>query len=125
MSLKKQIIKNYIKMQLLSSEVGKLHLKMANLASLNKDYVEFAPYVYEAIKLLKGINDIQVNFNTGEIIVFYSDTLKPEQIIRWMNVIIDTAIDYMDFIASKWNSDRPLVIQTLNQALTQKLQNIH
>lgn len=124
MSLKKQIIKNYIKMQLLSNEPGKLHLKMANLASLNKDYVEFAPYVYEAIKMLKGVDDIQVDFNTGEVIVLYSDSLKPEQIIRWINVIIDTAIDYMDFIAAKWNSDKTLVIEKINQTLTQKLQKM-
>ena len=124
MSLKKQIIKNYIKMQLLSNEPGKLHLKMANLASLNKDYVEFAPYVYEAIKMLKGVDDIQVDFNTGEVIVLYSDPLKPEQIIRWINVIIDTAIDYMDFIAAKWNSDKTLVIEKINQTLTQKLQKM-
>lgn len=124
MSLKKQIIKNYIKMQLLNNEPGKLHLKMANLASLNKDYVEFAPYVYEAIKMLKGVDDIQVDFNTGEVIVLYSDRLKPEQIIRWINVIIDTAIDYMDFIASNWNSDQNLVIEKINHTLTQKLQKM-
>ena len=124
MSLKKQIIKNYIKMQLLSNEPGKLHLKMANLASLSKDYVEFAPYVYDAIKMLKGVDDIEVNFNTGEVIVLYSDRLKPEQIIRWINVIIDTAIDYMDFIASKWNSDQNLVIDKINQTLSQKLQKM-
>lgn len=124
MSLKKQIIKNYIKMQLLSNEPGKLHLKMANLASLSKDYVEFAPYVYDAIKMLKGVDDIEVDFNTGEVIVLYSDRLKPEQIIRWINVIIDTAIDYMDFIASKWNSDQNLVIDKINQTLSQKLQKM-
>ena len=125
MSLKKQLIKNYIKMQLLSNMPGELHIKMANLSNLSKDYVEFAPYVYDAIKLLNGIKDIQVNFTTGEVVILYSQVLQPEQIIRWINIIIDTAIDYMDFIAAEWESDRQQVIQTLNQTLINKLQKVY
>ncbi|MDU6975370.1 MAG: hypothetical protein E6370_13750 [Clostridiales bacterium] len=125
MSLKKQLIKNYIKMQLLSNMPGELHIKMANLSNLSKDYVEFAPYVYDVIKLLNGINNIQVNFTTGEVVILYSQVLQPEQIIRWINIIIDTAIDYMDFIAAKWESDRQQVIQTLNQTLINKLQKVY
>ena len=125
MSLKKQLIKNYIKMQLLSNMPGELHIRMANLSNLSKDYVEFAQYVYDAIKLLNGINDIQVNFTTGEVVILYSQVLRPEQIIRWINIIIDTAIDYMDFIAAKWESDRQQVIQTLNQTLINKLQKVY
>ena len=114
-----------IKMQLLSNMPGELHIRMANLSNLSKDYVEFAPYVYDAIKLLNGINDIQVNFTTGEVVILYSQVLRPEQIIRWINIIIDTAIDYMDFIAAKWESDRQQVIQTLNQTLINKLQKVY
>ena len=65
MSLKKQLIKNYIKMQLLSNMPGELHIRMANLSNLSKDYVEFAPYVYDAIKLLNGINDSSEFYNRG------------------------------------------------------------
>ena len=125
MSLKKQLIKNYIKMQLLSNMPGELHIKIGNLPNLNKEYMEFVPYVYDALKLLEGVNDVQANFETGEVIILYSQVLKPEQIIRWINILIDTAIDHMDFIAAKWEVDRDQVINTLNQALANKLQKAY
>ena len=125
MSLKKQLIKNYIKMQLISSQPGELHIKIANLSNLSKEYIEFAPYVYEAIKLLDGINDVQVHFASGEVIILYAQTLQPQQVMRWINIVIDTAIDYMDFIAAKWEKDRECVVETLNKALVNKLQKVY
>lgn len=125
MSLKKQLIKNYIKMQLLSNLPGELHIKIANLSNLSKEYIEFAPYVYEAIKLLNGIHDVQVNFDSGEIIILYAQSLQPQQVMRWINIVVDTAIDYMDFIAAKWENDRETVVATLNQALVNKLQKVY
>ena len=66
-----------------------------------------------------------MNFKTWEVFILYSQVLQPEQIIRWINIIIDTAIDYMDFIAAKWESDRQQVIETLNQTLINKLQKVY
>lgn len=124
MSLKKQLIKNYIKMQLISSTPGELHIKIGNLPNISKEYYEFAPYVYQFIKLQEGIQDIQANFSTGEVAIFYSQTLQPQQVIMWINTVVDVAIDHMDFIADKWDTDREDVLSKLNDVLLKKRMQI-
>ena len=120
MSLKKQLIKNYIKMQLMSSTPGELHIKIGNLPNINKDYYEFTPYVYEFIKILDDIKDIKVNFSTGEVTILYAPEVQPQKIIRWINTVLDVAIDHMDFISAKWDTDRESVLSTLNNVLLNK-----
>lgn len=125
MGLKKQLIKNYIKMQLISSKQGELHIKIGNLPNLSKEYYEFAPYVYQFVKLQDGIQDIKTDFSTGEVTIFYSPILQPQQVIRWINTVLDVTIDHMDFIAGKWDTDRDSVLDTLNKALMNKLSHMY
>lgn len=121
MSLKKQLIKNYLKMQLISSTPGELRIKVANLPKLNQEYLEFAPYVYEFIKLKEGLNEVKANFATGEITIYYDSTMQPQEIITWINTIIDVAIEQMDMIADKWEKNKEEVINTLKRILVGKM----
>lgn len=121
MSLKKQLIKNYLKMQLISSMPGELRIKVNNLPKLSEEYLEFAPYVYEFIKLKDGIQDVQTNFETGEVSIIYNSTLQPQEVIMWINTVMDVAIDQMDMVADKWDKDRESVINTLKRILIGKM----
>nr|WP_307991903.1 hypothetical protein [uncultured Niameybacter sp.] len=121
MSLKKQLIKNYLKMQLISSMPGELRIKVTNLPKLSQEYLEFAPYVYEFIKLKDGIKDVKANFATGEVTIYYNSTMQPQEIIMWINTIMDVAIEQMDMIADKWDANKEEVINTLKRILIGKM----
>lgn len=121
MSLKKQLIKNYLKMQLISSMPGELRIKVTNLPKLSQEYLEFAPYVYEFVKLKDGIKDVKANFATGEVAIYYNSSMQPQEIIMWINTIMDIAIEQMDMIADKWDTDREQVINTLKRILIGKM----
>ena len=121
MSLKKQLIKNYLKMQLISSTPGELRIKVINLPKLSQEYLEFAPYVYEFIKLKDGIKDVQANFATGEVVILYNNTMQPQEVIKWINTAMDVAIDQMDMIANNWDTNKEDVINTLKRILIGKM----
>lgn len=121
MSLKKQLIKNYLKMQLISSMPGELRIKVTNLPKLSQEYLEFAPYVYEFVKLKDGIKDVKANFATGEVAIYYNSSMQPQEIIMWINTIMDIAIEQMDMIADKWDTDREQVINTLKRIVIGKM----
>ena len=121
MSLKKQLIKNYLKMQLISSMPGELRIKVTNLPKLSQEYLEFAPYVYEFVKLKDGTKDVKANFATGEVAIYYNSSMQPQEIIMWINTIMDIAIEQMDMIADKWDTDREQVINTLKRILIGKM----
>lgn len=121
MSLKKQLIKNYLKMQLLSSDPGVLKIRVNNLPKLNEDYLQFTPYVYEFLKLKVGVNDIQPDFISGVVTIYYDSSIQPQEIIAWLNTVIDTAIDQMDYIAANWETNQAEVINTLKRILIGKM----
>ncbi|MEG0578641.1 MAG: hypothetical protein RR490_01860, partial [Niameybacter sp.] len=87
MSLKKQLIKNYLKMQFISNMPGELKIKINNLTKLGPQYLEFAPYVYEFMKMKDGIQDIQPDFETGIVTISYSTSMQPQEIIAWINTV--------------------------------------
>lgn len=121
MSLKKQLIKNYLKMQLVSSDPGILKIKVNNLPKLNEDYLQFAPYIYEFLKLKQGINEIQPDFTSGVVTIYYDSFMQPQEIITWINTVIDVAIDQMDYIAANWEINQAEVINTLKKILIGKM----
>lgn len=125
MSLKKQLIKNYLKMQLISNDVGKLQIRIGNLPQLDEKYKMFQENVIQLIKILPGIGNIDTNFKTGDVVINYNPSmLQPQQVIKWINVVIDVAIDQMKFISTYWESDLPYVMRELTSILKKKAETI-
>ncbi|MEG0320053.1 MAG: hypothetical protein RR627_09180, partial [Niameybacter sp.] len=83
--------------------------------------LEFAPYVYEFMKMKDGIQDIQPDFETGIVTISYSTSMQPQEIIAWINTVIDVAIDQMDMISAKWETNQEEVINILRRILIGKL----
>lgn len=110
MSLKKQFIKNYLKMQLVSQDYGKLRIKISNLTKVNDKYKGFAKDIKDLIMVLPGIQDITADFDTGIIEIKYSEgVLQPQQVIKWINIVIDVVIDNINLISEKGESDTEAV----------------
>ncbi|MGL4798297.1 MAG: hypothetical protein ACRCWY_02705 [Cellulosilyticaceae bacterium] len=125
MSLKKQLIKNYLKMQLISNNPGQLAIRIGSLPKLEDKYKSFETNIVQLLKILPGIGDIQTDFNTGDIRIAYNQAaLQPQQVIKWVNVVVDVAIDQMNFINKYWETNLDYVMETLTQILKQKAEDI-
>ncbi len=125
MSLKKQFIKSQLKLKLVSNTPGQLKIKIGALPRLENTYKGFEGQVVTLLKLLEGVTDVQTVFDTGVITLTYdADRLTDRQVMQWINVFIDTAIDNMQFIASNWETNLPNVIARLTTILQEKAQRI-
>lgn len=125
MSLKKQLIKNYLKMQLISNEPGRMKIRIGNLPKLDEKYETFESSVIELLKILPGITNIETAFGTGDMTINYNQALlTPKQVMRWINVVVDVAIDNMNFISTNWESNLPYVMNELRRVLEGKAKAI-
>ncbi|MGL4345254.1 MAG: hypothetical protein ACRCTE_08660 [Cellulosilyticaceae bacterium] len=120
--LKKQFIKSYINIKVVQNIPGALTLKISNLSKISDQYKGYDVQVFELIKMLPGINDIKVDF-AGELATVYYDnnTVTPQKILKWLNVVIDTTIDQLDFINKNWETNMEYVIATMRELLDKKL----
>lgn len=125
MSLKKQLIKNYLKLQVITNNPGKLHIRIGNLSKVDEQYKAFQDKVIELIKLLDGIQAIIPVYQTGDITILYDATkLTGKQVLKWSDVIVDTAIEKMNFISTYWEKDLDYVMQEMTKLLEEKAKRI-
>ncbi|MGL4736130.1 MAG: heavy-metal-associated domain-containing protein [Cellulosilyticaceae bacterium] len=122
LGLKKQLIKSYINIKVVQNLPGALTLKISNLSKIGDQYKGYDVQVFELIKMLEGISDIKVDFNSELATVYYDQTkLTPQQILKWLNVVIDTTIDQLDLISKYWETNTDYVVQTMSDLLNKKL----
>lgn len=122
LGLKKQFIKSMINIRVVQNLQGALTLKISNLSKIADQYKGYETEVFELIRLLPGISDIKVDFARELATVYYDDTkLKPQQILKWLNIVIDTTIDQLDFISQYWESNKDYVVDTMKTLLQKKL----
>lgn len=122
LGLKKQLIKSYINIKVVQNLPGALTLKIANLSKIGDQYKGYDLQVFELIKMLEGIADIKVDFGSELATIYYDQAkLSTQQILKWLNVVIDTTIDQMDLISKYWETNMDYVIQTMSSLLNKKL----
>lgn len=122
LGLKKQFIKSMINIRVVQNLQGALTLKISNLSKIADQYKGYETEVFELIRLLPGISDIKVDFARELATVYYDDTkLKPQQILKWLNIVIDMTIDQLDFISQYWESNKDYVVETMKTLLQKKL----
>lgn len=120
--LKKQLIKSYINIKVVQNLPGALTLKISNLSKIGEQYKGYDAQVFELIKMLDGIGEIKVDFNSELATIYYDQAkLTPQQILKWLNVVIDTTIDQLDLISKYWETNMPYVVQTMTDLLAKKL----
>ena len=122
MFFKNQFIKNYLKIQVVGQAPGLLEIQISNLSKLDKEYQGLEDEVKELIKLLPGIEDLQTDFNTGRIKIYFDQNkLMARRVLGWINYIIDVAIAHFDFIKNNWEQSPELVKETLANKLKQSI----
>ena len=122
MFFKNQFIKNYLKIQVVGQAPGLLEIQISNLSKLDKEYQGLEDEVKELIQLLPGIEDLQTDFNTGRIKIYFDQNkLMARRVLGWINYIIDVAIAHFDFIKNNWEQSPELVKETLANKLKQSI----
>ena len=131
LGIKKQFIKSMIKLEVVSNTPGKLQIYIAQLKKIEDEYKIYENYAENAIMLLNGIDNLQVDYPKGIATITYDpNVINAQQIYRWFQMMIDIGIDYYDEIKDYWeknpNIDEGVKVDTiwrrmkpiLEQALT-------
>lgn len=120
--LKKQFIKSFIKLEIVSNTPGELKLYIAQISQVEEPFKAYEHYGVTAVKLLLGIRDIKVNYDEATVTIKYNtDRLSAQQIYKWLETLIDITIENLDFIKKYgetdveyvWNKMEPILIQNL------------
>ncbi len=119
-SIKNQLLKSFIKINVLENLPGMLKIHIRDLNNIKKEIRIYDQYVIVAIELLKGIQDVTIDYQKNTITILYDkDIVRPQLIYKWLHIIIDVAIDNLDFI-KKYSKQNILFVE---EKLTKLLQN--
>jgi len=106
LGIKKQLIKSMIKLEVVGNTPGKLQIYVAQLKKIDDEYKHYQAYAENAISLLKGINDFDVDYQKGIVTINYdTSVVNAQQIYRWLQVIVDIGIDYYEELKSVWDKE--------------------
>lgn len=106
LGIKKQLIKSMIKLEVVGNTPGTLQIYVAQLKKVEEEYKHYQIYAERAILLLKGVQDLDVDYMKGVVTIKYdSDIVNAQQIYKWVQVMIDLGIDYYDELKAIWEKD--------------------
>lgn len=123
LGIKKQFIKNMIKLEVVGNTPGKLQLYIAQIKKVEDDYKKYEPYAESGLSILQGIDKLQVDYEHGIATLHYNtNLLTPQKVYRWLQVLIDVGLDYYDDLKATWdkNGDEAANVE----AVWQKMQPV-
>lgn len=92
--IKKQLIKNAIKLEVVQSTPGKLVIYVAQIKKLEEEYKKYVPYAVEGIKFLEGIQNVTVDYEKGLVNIKYDiDKVSAQKIYKWLNALVNRGVD--------------------------------
>lgn len=106
LGIKKQFIKSMIKLEVVGNAPGRLQIYVAQIKKIQEEYKHYQVYAENAILMLNGVQDVDVDYLSGVVTIKYNaDIVNPQQIYKWIQVIIDLGIDYYDELKAIWEKD--------------------
>lgn len=119
---KKNLIKSMIKIETISNEPGELKLYAKQITDIEDEYKSYEHFVLEAIQMLKGINKVNVDYDRGLVTIMYNEgQVAPEEIYKWIDILIDISLDNKEFIKDNWEKDVNLVWAKLRPILEKRV----
>lgn len=104
--LKKQFIKNMIKLEVVENIPDELKLYIAQVRQIEEDYKRHESYAEEAIKTLKGIEKVNVDYDKGVVTIKYDPKIvSVQRVYKWLQRMIDIGLDYYDELKGTWKTD--------------------
>lgn len=124
-SFKKQLIKSFINIRLVSDKPGELIIQTNALAKIGEEVKDYDKQVEALALLLDGIQEVTADYRTNRITIKYDPSkLTNRKVLKWLEIMIDVGIDNLEII-QKYGEDNPdYVINILENALMQKIKDI-
>lgn len=72
---------------------GRLRLSFRKYSLLPKEALPYLHYVRDVLTMLPGVTDVQINPRIGTVLVLYASGTTPGQILRWVDIVVDTGIE--------------------------------
>jgi len=103
LGIKKQFIKSMLKPEVVSNTPGKLQLYVAQIKKIEDEYKIYEIYAENALLLLPGVENLQVDYPKGIMTVTYDkDQVSVQRLMKWIQLMIDIGIDYYDDLKAYW-----------------------
>lgn len=125
LGIKKQFIKSMIKLEIVSNTPGKLQVYIAQIKKVEEDYKIYESYADMALRILPGVNRLEVDYDKGIATIFYDENkLTAQKLYKWFQILIDIGIDYYDEIKAAWEKDQTTQEAIKVQQVWQKMKPI-
>lgn len=106
LGIKKQLIKSMIKLEVVGNAPGELQIYVAQIKKVEDEYKHYQIYAEHAIELLKGVQDLDTDYQKGVVTIKYDpNEVNAQQIYKWLQIIIDIGIDYYDDLKLMWEAE--------------------
>ena len=103
LGIKKQIIKNMIKLEVVGNTPGKLQIYIAQIKKVEDEYRKYEPYAVNGLSIMSGIEKLQVDYDKGVATIYYNtEVITAQKVYRWLQLLVDIGLDYYDDLKAKW-----------------------
>lgn len=125
MSINNCVIRSLVKYKVVHSTPGRLRLKVKHVSKIPAQAKLYDKYVVDGVKIIGGIKNIEFNYITGSILIEYDTTqVYEEKILKWIDKVIDVAIEERKIIEKYSQSNLDYVMNTLEQKLKDEVKHI-
>ncbi|MEG0014045.1 MAG: hypothetical protein RSD26_09105 [Cellulosilyticaceae bacterium] len=123
--LKKQLVKSFINLKVVSNKPGELIIQSNAMTKIDEGFKIYDKEGIELVKLLDGIQDVTADYQLTRITIKYDTSkLTPHKVMKWVEIIIDVSLEYLEVIKEKWEIDMAYVLQVLRVALTKRIKEV-
>lgn len=106
LGIKKQFIKSMIKLEIVGNTPGKLQIYVAQIKKVEDEYKQYEYYAENAIRLLRGVESLDVDYQKGVVTIKYNpEVVDVQKIYKWLQMMIDMGIDYYDELKPMWEKE--------------------
>lgn len=123
--LKKQLIKSFINLRVVSSISGELIIQSNAIAKIGEEFKNYDREVESLTFLLEGIQEVSVDYQNNRLKINYdTNKLTPKKVLKWVEIVIDGAIDNLEVIQKYGESNLEYVMNILREDLTKRLKEV-
>nr|WP_300004099.1 hypothetical protein [Tissierella sp.] len=120
-----KILRKFVEFKVLRSIPGRMRLKSRAPESIYKQAEKYDRELKEAIMLLDGIENIEINYLIGTVLIEYNTEKTYEsKVLEWINKIIAVGIKNKGQIAEYLESDREYLENLLEQQLKEEISKL-
>lgn len=120
--LKKQLIKNLIKFNVIENSSGLLKIQIERLSEIDNQFKIYEKYAAEAVKLLNGVEKIDTDYDKNTVTISYDrNRVTAQKIYSWLQVILDVTLDNLEFIQKYGDTHTEEVKQRIYEVLKLKV----